>query len=78
MTSKPKLARTFVVHHRGQMPHGGYTAVARYRVGARNEKDAIKFVKEVAGKHRKLVVSYEVKDRLLPQGMVLEEWRRKQ
>lgn len=72
MVSKPK-AKTFIVHHRGQAHHGGYTVLGRYRVGARNEKEAIELVRKEVGKHAKVRVYYEEKSKMLSHGIVVRE-----
>ncbi|WCK57389.1 hypothetical protein PP175_25315 (plasmid) [Aneurinibacillus sp. Ricciae_BoGa-3] len=58
MASKPK-SRTYIMHHRGRAQHGGFTVLGRYKVGARNEKEAETFLREVVGKHAKVSVYYE-------------------
>lgn len=72
MASKPKT-KTYIVHHRGQASHGGYTVLGRYKIGARNEKEAENFLKEVVGKHAKVKVYYEDKQGILSHGMVIRE-----
>jgi hypothetical protein len=72
MASKPKT-KNYIVHHRGQAHHGGYTVLGRYKVGARNEKEAEDLLKEVVGKHAKVKVYYEVKNILLSHGVVIKE-----
>lgn len=72
MASKPKQ-RTFIVLHRGQSEHGIFTTLGRYRVGARNEKEAEDLVKAEVGKHIKVKVYYEEKRNLLSHGLVIKE-----
>lgn len=72
MASKPK-AKTFIVHHRGQAQHGGYTVLGRYQVGARNEKEAESLLRKVVGKHAKVHVYYEDKGKQIPHGIVVRE-----
>ncbi|MGX5609931.1 hypothetical protein ACWKTZ_26540 [Bacillus cereus] len=72
MASKPK-AKTYIVHHRGQASHGGYTVLGRYKIGARNEKEAENFLKEVVGKHDKVKVYYEDKKEIVSHGIVIRE-----
>lgn len=75
MASKPK-SRTFIVHHRGQAHHGGFTVLGRYRIGARNEKEAESLLKDVVGKHAKVKVYYEDKNLKTPHGEVICEVRK--
>lgn len=75
MASKPKQARSYVVHHRGR-ELGFPTVLGRYRVGAKNEKEAEQFLRDHIGKHAKVKVYFEMKKHLLPRGMVIEEWKR--
>lgn len=72
MASKPK-AKTFIVHHRGQAQHGGFTILGRYQVGARNEKEAESLLREVVGKHAKVKVYYEDKTKRISHGIVIKE-----
>ena len=73
MASKPKGVKTFIVHHRGQTHHGGYTVLGSYKVGAKNEKEAEDFLREVVGKHAKVKVYYEEKKNLVPHKAVIRE-----
>lgn len=72
MSSKPK-EKTYIVHHRGQANHGGYTVLGRYKVGARNEKEAESLLRKVVGKHAKVVVYYENQKDLVSHGTVIKE-----
>ncbi|PLS19430.1 hypothetical protein CVD28_03165 [Bacillus sp. M6-12] len=72
MASKPK-SRTFIVHHRGQANHGGYTVLGRYKVGARNEKEAEELLRGEVGKHAKTKVYYEDEKSFMPHGVVIRE-----
>lgn len=72
MASKPKT-KTFILLHRGQAHHGGYTVLGRYKVGARNPKEAEQFLREVIGKHVKIQVYYEDKKVKLTHGEVVKE-----
>ena len=72
MASKPK-SKTYIVHHRGQAHHGGYTVLGRYKVGARNEKEAEELLRGVVGKHAKVKVYYEDKKSSISHGMVIRE-----
>lgn len=71
MSSKPKNVKTYIVHHRGKAHHGGYTILGRYIVGAKNEKEAEKFLRETIGKHAKVKVYYEDTKKTLSYGMVI-------
>ena len=71
MASKPKQARSYVVHHRASN-----RVVGRYRVGAKNEKEAEQFLRDHIGKHAKVTVYFEMKKNLLPHGMVIDEWKK--
>ncbi|ADO59992.1 hypothetical protein SKN87_26240 (plasmid) [Paenibacillus polymyxa] len=72
MSSKPKT-KTYIVHHRGQVIHGGYTVLGRYKIGARNEKEAKQFLREKVGKHTKVKVYYEDKNSVVSHGSVVKE-----
>lgn len=74
MASKPK-AKTYIVHHRGQANHGGYTVLGRYRIGARNEKEAEELLRETVGKHAKVKMYYEEKnkEKAVSHGIVIKE-----
>ncbi|MEH6848185.1 hypothetical protein [Bacillus thuringiensis] len=76
MVSKPK-SKTFVVHHRGQASHGGYTILGGYRVGARNEKEAEDFVKNKIGKHAKVKTYRQLEENTVPHGDVVERYKLK-
>lgn len=73
MASKPKNSKTYIVHHRGQASHGGYTVLGRYRVGAKNPEEAESFLREVVGKHAKVKMYYEEQEKLLPHHTVIKE-----
>lgn len=75
MASKPKT-KTFYVLHRGMCSLGYYTRLAGYRVGARNEKEAIEMVKEVAGKHAKLKAHLSNRFEPVSHGEVIEEFNK--
>lgn len=72
MTSKPK-SKTYIVHHRGQTNHGGYTVLGRYKIGARNEKEAEDLLRKEVGKHSKVKVYYEEWKSAVPHGIVIKE-----
>lgn len=72
MASKPK-AKTYIVHHRGRANHGGFTVLGRYKIGARNEKEAEKLLRGIVGKHTKVNVYYEEKNKLVPHGTIIKE-----
>lgn len=72
MASKPK-SKTYIVHHRGQASHGGYTVLGRYKIGARNEKEAEEFLRKEVGKHAKVKVYYEEKKNLVSHGTIIKE-----
>lgn len=69
MASKPK-SKTFIVHHRGQTNSGGFMVLGRYKIGARNPKEAEDLLRAVVGKHVKVKVYYEDKTRAMPHGVV--------
>jgi len=73
MASKPKNVKTYIVHHRGQASHGGYTILGRYRIGAKNEKQAEDLLRDVVGKHAKVKVYYEETKNLLAHGVIVKE-----
>ncbi|MGH0950769.1 hypothetical protein [Bacillus mycoides] len=73
MASKPK-SKTFVVHHRGRASHGGCTILGSYRVGARNEKEAEGFVKQVIGKHAKVKTFRKLEENSVPYGNVVRRY----
>lgn len=64
MASKPK-SRTFIVHYRV-----GSMAKARYRIGARNEKEAEELLRNLLGKHITAKVYYEDKNKITAHGLV--------
>jgi len=68
MASKPKGSKTFIVHHRASN-----TIVGRYKVGAKNEKEAESFLRVHVGKHAKVKVYYEETKSLVPHKTVLRE-----
>lgn len=72
LASKPK-SKTYIVHHRGQAHHGGYTVLGRYKVGARNEKEAESLLRDHVGKHAKVQVYYEEKVKVVPHGTVIKD-----
>lgn len=73
MSSKPKRTKTFIVHHRGQASHGGYTVLGRYKVGAKSKEQAEELLRQEVGKHCKVKVYYEDKDGVMPHGVVIRE-----
>lgn len=75
MASKPKT-KTFYVLHRGKCSLGYYTRLAGYRVGARNEKEAVSMVKAVAGKHAKLKAHLDNRRESVAHGEVVEEFNK--
>jgi hypothetical protein len=77
VASKPK-SKTYIVHHNGQAHHGGYTTLARYKVGARNEDEAVQMVRGIVGKHVKVRVYYEEKENLVSHGTVILESKKKE
>jgi hypothetical protein len=72
MSSKPK-SKTYIVHHRGQAHHGGYTVLGRYKIGARNVKEAESLLRTVVGKHAKVAVYYEETKSLVSHGTIIKE-----
>lgn len=72
MASKPK-SNTYIVHHRGHTRDGGYTVLGRYKVGARNEKEAEDFLRKIVGKHTKVKVYYKDESSNIPHGTVIKE-----
>lgn len=73
MASSPKNVKAFIVLHKGMTYHSGCTTLGRYCVGAKNEKEAEQFVRDEIGKHHKVRVYYEDKNRFMPYGMVIRE-----
>lgn len=73
MASKPKRSKTYIIHHRGQANHGGYTVLGRYRIGAKNEKEAEELLRGKVGKHAKVKVYYEEKEKLVSHGIIIRE-----
>lgn len=67
MVSKPK-SKTYIVHHRV-----GSLCKGRYRVGARNPKEAEDLLRKLLGKHMTTKMYYEVKDTFMPHGTIIEE-----
>ena len=59
MSKRKKEPSTYIVLHRGRTAKRGCTVLGRYRVGAKNEEEALKFVKAIAGKHIKAEVYYK-------------------
>lgn len=74
MSSKPKNIKTYIVLQSGC--HNQPRTIARFRVGARNEKEAIELVKKEIGNHASLKVYYEDKDKFTTHGIVICESRR--
>jgi hypothetical protein len=69
--------KTYIVHHRGRTDNDNYRALGkllgRYKVGARNEKEAEDFVKEMFGKYAIAKVYYEEKIDLVTYQTVIKE-----
>lgn len=64
IASKPK-SKTYIVHHRvGSIVRG------RYRIGARNVKEAEQLLRNKLGKHITAKVYYEDNSRKTPHGTV--------
>lgn len=59
----------------GWRPLIGATTMGRFRVGAKNEKEAEQLVRDKVGKHIKCNVYYEEKneEQFLPRGMVMND-----
>lgn len=74
MGSKPKDVKTYIVLQGGS--YHQHRTIARFRVGARNEKEALSLVRKEIGKHAKLRVYYEDKNRFMTHGTVICESRR--
>lgn len=70
MSNKLKC-KTFIVHQNGT--YGQPTVIGRFRVGAKNEKDAERILRLKIGKHTKVRTYYEEKKDLLPYGVVIKE-----
>jgi hypothetical protein len=70
MASKPK-SKTFIVHQNGNYKEP--TVIGRYKVGARDRKEAESLLRGVIGKHTKVRVYYEEKVKLVPHGTVTKE-----
>lgn len=72
--SNKKPANTYIVQHRGKSAERGCTVFGRYKVGAKNEKEAEALLREVVGKHAKVKVYYQVKNGVIvSRGTVLKE-----
>ncbi|PER55857.1 hypothetical protein CN495_08890 [Bacillus thuringiensis] len=70
---RKKGVQTFIVHHRGRASHGGFTVIGRYRVGAKNEKNAEELLREEIGKHNKVSTYYADGKNDLKYGEVVRE-----
>jgi 2'-5' RNA ligase len=70
VASKPK-SKTFIMHHIGSFRQP--TVRGRYKVGARNEKEAEELLRSVLGKHTSVRVYYEEKEALVPHGTVMDD-----
>lgn len=68
MSSKVKDCKAYIVHHNSYK-----RCIGRYCVGAKNEKEAEEFLRNEIGKHEKVKVYYEDKNRYMPYGMVIKE-----
>jgi 2'-5' RNA ligase len=70
MSSKPK-SKTFIMHEMGSFRQ--LTVKGRYKVGARNEKEAEELLRSVLGKPTSVRVYYEEKGALVPHGTVMND-----
>lgn len=68
MASKPK-SKTFIVQHRGRIQNS-CMILGSYIVGARNAQEAEELLRNVIGKHAKVKVYYEDKNKVVPHGSV--------
>ena len=73
MSSKPK-SKVYIVLQGGNF--GQPRTIGRYRVGARNEREAEEILRDHLGKHIKARTYYEVKDAFMPHGMVIDDLNR--
>jgi hypothetical protein len=71
MASKPKNTKMYVVHQNGNFKQP--TVIGRFRVGAKNEKEAEDILRKSIGKHTKVRTYYEEKKKLVPYGTVIKE-----
>lgn len=64
--------KTYLIHENGNYKQP--TIVNVYRVGAKNQKEAISLMKQKVGKHKSFRISYEVtlESDLLPQGKIVQ------
>lgn len=73
MVSKPKN-KTYIILEIG--PYGSRkTIIGRYKVGAKNEKEALVLIKSKYGKHKAFNIYYEVTDieDKIPNGTIIKE-----
>lgn len=72
MSSKPKTKTYIVLHFSGSTPNGNHTNIAtgRYRVGARNEKEAEELTRTKVGKFARCRVYYQDKYNDMKHGQV--------
>lgn len=62
MASKVKKYNHYIVLQRGKTKKWGCTTLGRYIVAAKNEKEAVQFVKNKFGKHINVSVYYKIPD----------------
>jgi hypothetical protein len=74
MASKVKNSKVYIVLQGGN--YGQPTTIGRYRVGAKNEREAEEILRNHLGKHIKARTYYEVKDAFMPHGMVIDDRKR--
>lgn len=73
MANKKKYKKTYILLHRGRSKDKGCIVFGRYRVGAKNKKDALTLLKNEIGKHCNIEVYYEEKSNLLEVGSIIKE-----
>lgn len=71
MASKTKNSKTYVVHQNGNFRER--TVIGRFLVGAKNPKQAEEFLRDTIGKHTKVRVYYEEKNKLVSYGEVIRQ-----
>lgn len=67
MASKAKI-KNYIVHHNGYC-----RCLGRYRIGAKNEKEAESLLRNLVGKHEKVRVYFELNTITLKRGEIIKE-----
>lgn len=73
MSSQVKRWKTYVMHSGSRYTYSRHP-LERWRVGARDEKEAMALLRGVVGKHVKVRIYYEEKEKLLPHGVVVKDY----